>query len=72
MQQYLREYQPKVFLFECTPRNLEYVLGDTAKAAGLTKNVSFESLRWTAAVRDYRTGMPVSYTHLTLPTSDLA
>jgi len=72
VQQYLREYQPKVFLFECTPRNLEYVLGDTAKAAGLTKNVSFESLRWTAAVRDYRTGMPPERLRLKMGLSEIS
>ena len=72
VQQYLREYQPQVFLFECTPRNLEYVLGDTAKAAGLTKSVSFESLRWTAAVRDYRTGMPPERLRLKMGLSEIS
>lgn len=57
-QQYLREYKPKEFLFECTARNLEYVLEDAAAQAGIAGGVSFEQLRWTAAVRDYRNGMP--------------
>ncbi len=56
--QYLREYQPKEYLFECTPRNLEYVLSDAAVLAGIKDGVSFEQLRWTCAVRDYRNGMP--------------
>lgn len=56
--QYLREYQPKEFLFECTPRNLEYVLSEAAALAGIKDGVSFEQLRWTCAVRDYRNGMP--------------
>lgn len=56
--QYLREYEPKEYLFECTARNLEYVLEDAAALAGITGGVSFEQLRWTAAVRDYRNGMP--------------
>ncbi len=56
--QYLREYQPKEFLFECTSRNLEYVLNDAAALAGIKDGVSFEQLRWTCAVRDYRNGMP--------------
>ena len=56
--QYLREYQPKEYLFECTARNLEYVLEDAAVQAGIASGVSFEQLRWTAAVRDYRNGMP--------------
>ncbi len=56
--QYLREYQPKEYLFECTARNLEYVLEDAATHAGIAGGVSFEQLRWTTAVRDYRNGMP--------------
>jgi integrase/recombinase XerD len=56
--QYLREYQPREYLFECTARNLEYVLEDLATAAGVESGASFEQLRWTSAVRDYRNGMP--------------
>jgi integrase/recombinase XerD len=55
--QYLREYNPKDRLFECTARNLEYVLEDAAKLAGVP-GASFEQIRWTCAVRDYRNGMP--------------
>ncbi len=55
--QYLREYQPKEHIFECTARNLEYVLEDLATAAGVKGGASFEQLRWTCAVRDYRNGM---------------
>jgi len=58
LQQYLEQYQPRVRLFECTARNLEYVLHDAAELAGIPGGVSFEQLRWTAAVRDYRRGMP--------------
>ncbi len=71
-QQYVREYKPAVFVFECTPRNLEYVLSDTGKAAGLTKAVSFECLRWTSAVRDYRTGMPPGHLRLKLGLSEIS
>jgi site-specific recombinase XerD len=56
--QYLREYQPKEYLFECTARNLEYVLEEAAEMAEIKGGVSFEQLRWTCAVRDYRNGMP--------------
>ncbi len=56
--QYLREYQPKEYLFECTARNLEYVLEEAATLAEIKGGVSFEQLRWTCAVRDYRNGMP--------------
>lgn len=57
--QYIREYQPKEYLFECTARNLEYVLTDAATLAGIKGGVSFEQLRWTCAVRDFRNGMPL-------------
>lgn len=55
--QYLREYQPKEHLFECTARNLEYVLEEAAGLAEISGGCSFEQLRWTCAVRDYRNGM---------------
>ncbi|MCB9438470.1 MAG: tyrosine-type recombinase/integrase [Anaerolineales bacterium] len=58
LDEYLEQHQPKGgFIFDCTPRNLEYVLTDLAKLAGLETRASFETLRWTCAVRDYRMGM---------------
>jgi len=57
LDQYLEKYQPKEHLFECTPRNLEYVLADVSELAGLADQVSFEMLRWTSALRDYRDAM---------------
>ncbi len=57
LDQYLEKYQPHEYLFECTPRNLEYVLADVSAVANLRDQVSFEMLRWTSAVRDYRDGM---------------
>lgn len=55
---YREQYQPKDRLFECTARNLEYILADLAKITGLGDTVSFESLRWTCAVQDFQNGMP--------------
>jgi integrase/recombinase XerD len=55
--QYVEQYQPRERIFECTPRNLEYVLSDVAQMAGLVGKVSFEVLRWTSAVRDSAAGM---------------
>ncbi len=55
--EYRKVYEPQEFLFPCTARNLEYVLADVAKLAGLTEGLSFEMLRWTCAVRDYRARM---------------
>jgi integrase/recombinase XerD len=58
LDEYLEQYEPKDDqIFDCTPRNLEYVLTDLAKAAGVETRVSFETLRWTSAVLDYRQGM---------------
>lgn len=57
LDEYLEQYEPEVTIFDCTARNLEYVLRDTAKGAGIEDRVSFEILRWTSAVRDYRRGM---------------
>jgi len=57
LNRYLTTYQPDHDLFECTARNMEYVLRDTSQLAGLKDGVSFEMLRWTCAVRDFRSGM---------------
>jgi len=54
---YRERYQPKKRLFECTARNLEYVLANVAKRAGLPAGLSFEMLRMTCAVREYKKGM---------------
>lgn len=54
---YYDQYPPKEFIFECSARNLEYVLTDAARAAGLEGKVSFETLRWTSAVRHYLNGI---------------
>lgn len=56
--EYRAQYQPREQLFFCTARNLEYVLRDVAERAGLADSLSFETLRWTCAVRDYQAGMP--------------
>ncbi len=57
LRQYLAEYEPQKQLFKCTARNLEYVLDNVARLADL-KTISFEILRWTCAVRDYKAKMP--------------
>ena len=52
---YIAHYFPTDTLFTCTARNLEYILGDVAEAAGLEKGLlSFENLRWAAALGDLR------------------
>ncbi len=58
LDEYLAQRKPQRRLFECTARNLEYVLRDVAAAVGVRRSkLSFESLRWTCAVRDYLAGM---------------
>jgi site-specific recombinase XerD len=57
--QYLEQYKPENFLFECTPRNLEYVLDEIGRKAEINHTqVGFETLRWTCAARDFRKGVP--------------
>jgi len=55
--EYRAQYKPEQALFPWTARNMEYVLKDVAEAADLPHNLSFEMLRWTCAVRDFRDGM---------------
>ncbi|RPI58834.1 MAG: hypothetical protein EHM56_00730, partial [Chloroflexi bacterium] len=72
LQQYRRLYEPQEFLFPCTARNLEYVLADVAQQAGLPAGLSFEMLRWTCAVRDYRSGMEPEHLRHKLGLSEIA
>lgn len=53
---YIAQYKPKDALFTCTARNLEYILEAVGQGAELPVKLSFEMLRWTSAVRDYRAG----------------
>ncbi len=57
LREYRAQYQPAEHLFECTARNLEYVLNHLADLAGIDGGISFEMMRWTAALRDYQAGM---------------
>lgn len=54
LDEYLAQYQPKDVIFDCTARNLEYVLEDVGRGAGIPFKLSFEIMRWTSAVRDHR------------------
>ncbi|MFW5749085.1 MAG: tyrosine-type recombinase/integrase [Chloroflexota bacterium] len=49
--------KPVETVITCTERNMEYILNDLGEAAGIPFKLSFEVLRWTCAVRDYRLGM---------------
>ncbi len=52
--EYLLQYTPKNTLITCTARNLEYILEDLGNGVGIEAKISFEMLRWTSAVRDFR------------------
>jgi site-specific recombinase XerD len=51
---YIEQYRPPKTLFTCTMRNLEYILTDIGVAANVPFKLSFEVMRWTSAVRDWR------------------
>lgn len=55
--EYCAQYQPETLLFDCTGRNLEYILQGLAEDAGVSKGCSFSMLRMTSAVRDWEAGM---------------
>lgn len=58
LNEYLGQYTPNEVIFDCTSRNLEYVLRDVGEAAGIEGSLlSFASLRWTSALRDLLDGM---------------
>ena len=53
---YKAQYKIDDEIFTCTTRNLEYILTDLGKEAGVEFKLSFEVMRWTMAVRDWRAG----------------
>lgn len=58
LDEYLDQRKPEGAIFDCTARNLEYVLRDVAQQAGVERSkLSFETLRWTCAYSDYVGGM---------------
>lgn len=57
LDEYLDQYNPTDTLFNCTARNLEYILSDVGNTAGLRQGrLSFENLRWASALHDYMAG----------------
>lgn len=53
LDEYAAAYKLKDAIFTCTARNLEYILEDLGKGAGVPHKISFEMMRWTCAVNDY-------------------
>ncbi len=55
---YVAKYHPKDALFDCTDRNLNYILAKAVQAAGIKKRVTLQLLRDTFAVRQLKAGVP--------------
>jgi len=54
LERYQQQHAPQETVFSCTTRNLEYILTDIGRRAEVPFKLSFEIMRWTLAVRDYR------------------
>lgn len=52
--EYLLQYHPLEQVFPWSPRNLEYLLEDIGREAGLEKHLSFGMCRWTCVLNDWR------------------
>lgn len=57
-ERYLKRYQPQEHVFECTDRNLNYVLAAAVKRARIEKRVTLQLLRDIYAVWQLRAGVP--------------
>jgi integrase/recombinase XerD len=57
LKEYQAKYHPTNQLFDCTDRNLNYILARAVKAAGITKRVTLQLLRDTYAVRQLKAGV---------------
>lgn len=56
-ERYAERYQPRERVFECTDRNLNYVLDGAVRRAGIEKRVTLQLLRDIYAVRQLRAGV---------------
>ena len=69
---YQAKYHPVSELFDCTDRNLNYVLARAVKAADIKKRVTLQLLRDTYAVQQLRNGVPPESVREKLGLSDEA
>ena len=69
---YMSQYVPSQVIFDCTARNLEYVLAHVGEKVGLPFKLSFEICRWTSALNDLRTGMDEDAIRQKLGLSDIS
>src|SRR5215471_10321992 len=58
LRQYLAKYHPTTVLFDCTDRNLNYILARSVKKAGIKKRVTLQLLRDCFAVQQLKSGVP--------------
>jgi integrase/recombinase XerD len=72
LKKYQAKYHPVSELFDCTDRNLNYVLARAVKAAGIKKRVTLQLLRDTYAVQQLRNGVPPESVREKLGLSDEA
>lgn len=56
-ERYIERYRPQEYVFECTDRNLNYVLAAAVKRARIEKRVTLQLLRDIYAVRQLRAGV---------------
>jgi site-specific recombinase XerD len=55
--EYHSQYDLNDRVFPWSPRRLEYLLEDLSEEAGLSKHLSFDMCRWTAALIDWQSGV---------------
>lgn len=58
-QRYLNKYRPQGKVFDCTDRNLNYILARAVRKARIQKRVTLQLLRDTYAVRQIQEGLPM-------------
>ena len=69
---YVERYQPREAVFDCTDRNLNYILARAVKGAAINKRVTLQILRDTFAVRQLKSGAPPEVLREKLGLSDEA
>jgi len=72
VKKYQAKYHPVSELFDCTDRNLNYVLARAVKVAGINKRVTLQLLRDTFAVQQLKNGVPPETVREKLGLSDEA
>ena len=56
VQQHIERYEVSGLLFDCTGRNLEYIFNRKVAPLAQLTALTFEMLRWSCALRDYKVG----------------